>query len=251
MSTQSQSSNHYYAKSDTDLVTYLAQRWRFLKTYRDFVESKLQDDMKELLNTIGDHKANNSYDEVTEKQADLNYDIQTRRIQHPHRYLILVAICSFLEEAVVLIAKRSLTDSYSEKLKNAKKEHEKLGVAEKHLAMLLDESDALLDRLTKARENIRSYIALRNCIVHSWGNIPASGNPDKVKNAIFQLHPTNSPGNHLLEEASDGFLVFTDQLNPSASYDVEYLIDHLTKKFFNESLTEKQDSLNHLEFRKS
>lgn len=147
------------------IAEYLRTRIEYLRTCRIHIENKLSDESFEFINS-GD-------DEDTISRFLIHID---GVVANTFRYSMLIAACSFLEEAVKLLCSVSIKD-YDHKLKAIRKG----SWLAKHRQLLEAESSIDIAAVQEHWDRMANVVAIRNCITHAWGNVNECQNSDHVR----------------------------------------------------------------------
>jgi hypothetical protein len=207
------------SKEDQEFVDYLKKRWEDLGNSKDYVNQKLHDDEMEWSELVNAGKK-------TSADASRALDHAEHVVSRTIRYVMLVAICTFLEEASREFVHRTFPSDCEER---AKKKTGSLFA--KYIKVLVDGGFDTTP-VQEDIEKLSALITLRNCVVHAWGKISRADNPEAVRKAIVMVE---SAGTY-----EDGFLGFGDQVIPEAIIAAENignaLIDQLLLKKTNNKL---------------
>ncbi len=131
------------------------------------------------------------------------------------RCCLLGGLCSFLEEALKVIGPFVATD-YDSALK--KKRGNWLV---RHIAVLQDLTGTDCTAVQPYVDDFCDLTLLRNCVMHSGGNVDSDRDPQSVREAAQRVETA--------EVSRDGFLVFGDQVVPEAIIAAEEIADHVLK----------------------
>ena len=137
------------------IAEYLRTRLKYLRNCRIHIENTLSDESLEFVNSEDD--------EGTINRFLFNIDCV---VANTFRYSMLIAACSFLEEAVNLLCRVSIRD-YNQKLKAIKKG----GWLTKHRQLLEAESSVDIAAVQEHWDKMADVVPIRNCITHKWGNV--------------------------------------------------------------------------------
>jgi len=188
------------------LVDYLKKRLDFLKNCKAYVEKRLSDDERQFINTCDDEDICRKY------FCHIDY-----ALRNTFRYCMLIAYCSFLEESVKLLCERSVAD-YSAKL-NAIRRGTWLS---KHRQLLRRHTALDLAAMAEDLDTMEDFVAVRNCIVHAWGNLDKCRNKARLREIVEKRRD-------LLATTEDGFLVVERDAVSTASVTSRKLVNKLLK----------------------
>jgi hypothetical protein len=226
---------HPYTDSDKALITYMSRRLQFLKDCKYEIERKFQEVNNEIIyepKELNNESQSKIFNSLFERE---------RRIVAPFRYTMLVGVYSFVEEAIELITKRKVTD-YQNLIKE-KKYQRKSGI-KKPISILRDQQIIQENDFQSHLQPIYDFNSVRNCIVHSWGCINALDESKKetLERAIERINSSNSDKEEIIYCKKVEFLLFSDQVLPTAILAAERLVCKLTQACFGLPLTEIQKS---------
>ena len=188
------------------LSYYLRKRLEYLEQFNAHFESHLSDEKQNLCMKVSDGELDQNNSEIGKIVHHLDFVLG-----NTHRYTLLVGICSFLEESMKEITKRLITD-YAAQI-----DKEKGNWLRRHIRVL-NKSTGIDDfKLHDDLKTFHDLICLRNCIVHSWGNIKEAKSPDEVRAALKGVESAS--------ETKDGYLFLGDQVIPAAIIAAENIVD--------------------------
>ncbi len=197
------------------LADYLHRRLQYLERCNAEIETRLFDDQRDLLQKI-DHGEFGPTDPVIGQTLfHLEYVLGNTL-----RYAMLVAVCSFLEEAMKAITRHLVAD-YDSRIEGSKKRRENW--LRTHIRILHEAISLDLTTIQSQLETFHDLITLRNCVVHAWGKLAGTKNPGTVQAAVSRIET--------VEVSRDGYLVFGDQVVPAAIIAAEEIAESvLTSK---------------------
>lgn len=206
-------------KANVDLAKYLRRRLQYLEQCNAEIEGKLSEDKLDLCRQI-DEGVYSKHDPAIGKVIfHLEFIVG-----NTFRYTMLVGLCSFLEEALKEITER-LVDDYQVKI-NAE---ERGNWLKKHISVLSTQAGVNMVAIQSDLDTFDNLIALRNCIVHAWGNVNKARNPTAVREAAKRIETA--------EISKDSFLVLGDQVVPEAIIAAENIVDSILTSRLNVSVT--------------
>jgi len=216
------------ATQPRELVRYIAKRLADLSDCEAEIENKLWNTNQSLIEGIDPD------DDDERLAASSAIHENEKQVARTFRYMMLIGACSFVEEAVKQISQMVIAD-YDEQI-GGRPRHE--GEVRKHIVILTE--GGLVDEgsLQPQLDSIYRFVDLRNSIVHAWGRIEGTRNPQRLRDGIAALITSNS--GMKIVETKDGFLYLNDQVIPSAIVASEEFIDLLTNSCFSISLTMQQ-----------
>ena len=147
------------------IAEYLRTRLEYLRNCRIHIENKLSDESIEFINSEDD--------EDTINRFLFRIDCV---VANTFRYSMLIATCSYLEEAVKLLCRVSIRD-YNHKLKAIKKG----SWLTKHRQLLEAESSVDIAAVQEHWDKMATVVPIRNCITHAWGNVNECQNSEHVR----------------------------------------------------------------------
>jgi hypothetical protein len=192
-----------------EAVTYLSTRLRFLRACYVTIHNQVEDDKIRFINPTDERTAQNEY----------LWNIDTR-IVLTFRYSMMIAACTFLEEALKLTAKLALPTDYQQKLKTLKNGTWLL----KHRRLFERETAADLSLTSKHWELMEEFVEIRNCIAHAWGNSKECKNANRVSQIVSR--------SEYFEQFKDGYLWVHDHAVPAAHIASERILRSLFKQLF-------------------
>jgi len=92
---------------------------------------------------------------------------------------MLIAVCTFLEEAIGKIGNLTVED-YDSKIKQQKHG----SWLKKHFKVYTSHTEADISPIKKQLRQFEEIITLRNAIAHAWGKVDACRNPAKLREII-------------------------------------------------------------------
>ncbi len=131
------------------------------------------------------------------------------------RYCLLGALCSFLEEALKAIGP-FVGAGYDSRLKQKKGNW-----LVRHIAVLQDITAIDCAPVQGSVDKFCDLITLRNCVMHSGGNVDSDRDPQAVRKAVQRVETA--------EQSRDNFLFLGDQVVPEAIIAAEEIADHILK----------------------
>lgn len=140
------------------------------------------------------------------------------------RYAMLVALCSYLEEAIKEITRR-LVHGYHEKIQ-AERDGNWLT---RHARVLEKEHGMDFAPIEKEQRAFGDLIDLRNCIVHAWGKVAEARRPRAVEAAAGRVATACI--------TKDGFLFLGEHVLIEAIEAAEKIVDYILCREFDESIT--------------
>jgi len=213
--------------ADTDdseerkLARFLRDRLTRIQTCNCDIENKLRDEEHEYLKYWNGHVI----DESDYSKAYNHIDLVVRQT---FRYAMLVTVCSFVEDALVRIGKRS-DANYNCDIKEIDS-NGKMNCAKAHLDLLCKYCGLDATPIKSECESFRQIVTLRNCVVHAWGNVAEDRNPDQVKEAVEHLVESGKEGNFdFVDISRDKCLHLGDNIIVHAILAAQSIIDHIAK----------------------
>ncbi len=201
-----------------ELGDYFRRRFDHLARCNAEIESKLRDDEADLCRRIDSGEFDKSDPAVGRMIHHIEYVVG-----NTFRYTMLVGACSFLEEAVKAITKVLVSD-YDARIKALKRKDNWLRI---HVRVLSESGAFDPGAIRNDLYKFHDLIALRNCIVHSWGNVAKTRHPAAVERAVERIKPA--------DVSRDGYLLFESDLVPEALCTAEDIVDAISKSGFGES----------------
>lgn len=185
-------------KAKSMLADYLHRRLDYLRKCDTYMEKKLFSDDMQVRRKVQEGVCREDDPAVGSFFFYIDYIVG-----NTFRYTMLVAVCSFLEEAMREITKRHVKD-YDALIKAQRSGN----WLRKHVRILCDGAGLDIEPLRSDLDKFYDLITLRNCIVHCWGKLAEAIEPSEVKIAAERI-PT-------AEISANGYLVFGDQVFPEA-----------------------------------
>ena len=193
-----------------DLRGYLYRRLQYINQCYAEIQSKLSDDANDLLQKIDDGDCNVNDPVVGEIIYNLDFVVG-----YTFRYTMLVGVCSFLEESVKAITELVLKAEYKAKI-NA---HKRVSWLDKHIRALSEDDSKKWNTIQSNLNTFRDLVTLRNCVVHTWGKVAGTKKPSEVRRAADRIETADI--------SADGYLIFGDQVVPTAIIAAENITEHL------------------------
>ncbi len=195
--------------TNSELAAYLRGRLQWLDTCNAEIEKKISKGLEGLKDDADSGKIYKHYEYV---------------LGNTFRYVLLVGMCSYVEEALNEIGKRLCRD-YGAQIKCIKRATS----FQKQLKVLSSSGAVDITPIESELDHFDQLITLRNCIVHCWGNVAAARNAAAVKAASKKVNgATLTP---------DEFLVLDDQVVADASNAAETIVDHILDSKLDVSIT--------------
>ena len=160
-------------KEQQSLVDYLKLRWKHLQGCEGYVISKMQDDEKEWVERVNAGKVSSI---VASKALNESEWI----VGHTFRYIMLTAICTFVEETSRKFASHEFAD-YEARAK--KKQGSNFA---RYMKVVEDSPRFDATGIKDAMTTLIAAGTLRNYIVHAWGRVNSS-ELAKVKKAAASI----------------------------------------------------------------
>ena len=191
-----------------ELARYLRERLRRLEICAEDYETRLSDDRIDLCRKVDEGVCDRDDPDLRSAMFHLEYELG-----NTFRQAMLVALCSYLEEALKAIGSCLVVD-YTAKLKK-----QKGSWLERHISVLC--ARAGVDRTVVAAEIAKfgDMIVLRNCVTHSGGNVRTDRDSDAIRGAVDRID-----GAAISE---DDFLLFNHLIVPEAIVAAEGIADHI------------------------
>lgn len=201
------------------LAEYLRKRLEYLQQCNAELEEKIACESRDLCRGVESGRYQRTDPIVGRIIFHLEFVVA-----NTFRYTLLVAVCSFLEEAVKEVTRAAVPD-YAKQMQSERRG----SWLAKHLRILRNAAkfDDAAERASV--EKFRDLIALRNCVVHAWGKVPNSRNPTAVHAAAKRIDTA--------EVTKDGCLKFGDQVVPDAIIASEAIADSILTQLFGVSIT--------------
>ena len=185
-------------------------------------------------------KIGNSYDFfyshlVNQKEHFISYEGSQKRIskdyihyEHFLRVTLLQRLLSFLESFMIATCKLAFdNEDYDNHIKK-----ENGNWLKKHIDFI-NQKTASVERFYPDSEFIEQIIILRNCFIHSDGNIARTRNPDKTKNTIEKINKLIDPTGNSLAIWKDNNVTIYDHVFIAKCFDtIENLFADI-KRIFN------------------
>jgi hypothetical protein len=206
-------------KANRDLGDYLHARLQHLEHCNAEIEEKLCDERMSLCKKI-DEGVYSKHDHAIGRIA---YHLEMV-LGNTFRYTLLVGVCSFLEEAIKAISRRLVPD-YDNQLRDEKRGN----WLNKHVRMLRREAALDPVPIQADLQTFDDLIMLRNCIVHSWGNVSEARNPTAVRASMARIA--------LVELSRDGYLYLGDEVISTAIIAAENIAEHMLTSKLQLSMT--------------
>jgi hypothetical protein len=203
---------------NNELAQYLHKRLQYLEGCNAEFNSHLDDKRLELARNLDDGTYRKDDPEIGRILHHLNWVLA-----NSFRYTMLVALCSFLEEAIKEITKRLVSDY------DARMAAEIGNWLARHTRLLAEVRGLDLDPIDKDLKTFHDLIALRNCVVHHWGKVAAARDPCAVEGVANRVETADI--------SRDGFLYLGDQVLPEAISAAENIADHILGSQLNVSIT--------------
>jgi hypothetical protein len=192
---------------------YLKERLRRLGACNSEIENRLKCDEIEFINSCGDDGAAVTYLSHIE-------DV----VANTFRYSMLIAACTFLEEAVKAICGLSVTG------------YEKMAARsgrgtwlEKHRRLLAAEPSVDLAAIADELARMEEFIQVRNCIVHAWGNVQRCRNSQALERIVECVGKSAEEDDTLPHFAlsADGFICVEDDAVAKAIWASGAIVERL------------------------
>lgn len=191
---------------------YLKTRIDFLEACDTEIENKISNDLDSAVNL------NLSDEDFTRCFFHLEHAVGCT-----FRYCMLIAVCSFLEEAHEAICQHSVAGYESKRGSSGKGSW-----LDRHRRMFVEHSILCIDEVCEQYDLMKDFVVIRNSLVHTWGNINKSKNSARLRQIIQNR-------GELLEEYGDGYLHLGDQVFPVAIEASERIVNHLSKHLLHAS----------------
>lgn len=210
-----------YAGSVDELLNYLAIRSQDLSNCNADVENGLWSANESLIQRMNDPE-----DEAERVAVSSQMHENEKRTARTFRYMLLVSICSYVEESIKQITALRIPDFAGRLPKKGSQ-------VDRYLTLF--ETDALVSNEVKQSlsDALTNLIWLRNCVVHAWGCVPAYRFPDEIRQTVDRINANKSPS--LVEIDSRDYLWFRQDLNSHAICAADRVIDVLMDASFNRS----------------
>jgi hypothetical protein len=150
------------------IAKYLKERLRRLGDCAADVENRWTKDTIEFINSC-------DCDDVRVKYLSHMEGV----LANTFRYSMLIAVCTFLEEAVKAMCALSVTD-YERKLQ---KSGDGTWLA-RHQRLLTADASVDLTAIAGELAEMEDFIQVRNCIAHAWGNVKRCRNSRIVEQIV-------------------------------------------------------------------
>jgi hypothetical protein len=206
-------------QANRDLADYLHRRLEYLRACKTNIENRLRADEMDLRQKIDDGVYSKNDPAIGKTIFHLEYVVG-----NTFRYTMLIGVCSFVEEAMKAIGTRLLPD-YDARITAGKREN----WLRKHIRVL---SDAVGLDSAPIKSHVGKFydiITLRNCIVHAWGKLAKTRNPQTVKAAIKRLEGA--------DVSTDGYLLLHDEVVSEAIETAEDILESILQSTLHVSMT--------------
>ncbi len=188
---------------------YIQSRLERLEQYKAEIEGQLYRDRRSLIQRSSKGTRSPSDPTVGRRLFHLEYVIS-----NTFRYSMLIALCTFLEEAVQTIAQQIVRDAdgIAKRIKGK-------SVLGKYLKVLEERAGVDLTPVSRDIQVLAHLVVLRNCVAHAWGKLGRTRNRCAVEKAVKQVATAAI--------SRDGFLILSDQVIPQAIVAAETIAEHI------------------------
>jgi hypothetical protein len=204
------------SKEQQQFVDYLKRRWQDLTAANDYLIHKLREDEEKWVESVNAGKST---------EADANHALGHAEhvVSRSLRYAMLTSFCTFLEETAREFASRAFPSDFQNRA-----EKNKGSKFRKYVSVVVD-ADFDTSPIREDLEKFDALIILRNCVVHAWGNISRTHNPDATRQAVNKIE---SAGIY-----KDGFLYFGDCVLSEAIIAAENIADAMIDQLLPKTCT--------------
>jgi len=206
-------------QGNRDLADHLHRRLEYLRACTIHIENKLRQEKMDLRQKIHDGVYSKNDPAIGQMVFHIEYVVG-----HTFRYCMLVAVCSFVEEAMKAIGTRRLPD-YEARIKAGKQRN----WLRRHIRVLRDGVGLDTAPIKSHLGKFYDIITLRNCIVHAWGKLAKTRNPQTVKAAIKRLEGA--------DVSTDGYLLLHDEVVSEAIETAEDIVETILQSTLHVSMT--------------
>lgn len=133
------------------------------------------------------------------------------------RNCMLITVCCLLEDLLRRAGNIALVD-YDVVFKQDKKEHHEHFLAT-HLRAMKTKAGINFVPVQEHVDQLEHAILIRNSIVHAWGKVETSQNPDRLRDTLGKVS--------WAEESGDGYIVLDDQAYADVMQAVIGLVRHV------------------------
>jgi len=217
------------AKKDTPerkLVRFFRERLRRIKICNCDIESKIGEDEGKCREALNKGKISKA--DLAKASQHIEF-----AVAQTFRYAMLVAVCSFVEEALVRIAKHADED-YGGHIKEI---HLWENRAKAHLDLLRDHCGLNYDPIESQCERFHKMIILRNCVVHAWGNVAEDTRRRKVEKAVRKLDKWGQEKTFCLAKIlDDDYLYIGGDMITTAILKAEEIVGYVCESVLEEKI---------------
>jgi hypothetical protein len=202
--------------------SYLAQYLRKRLQYLEWCKQEFCEHVDEHRRELLENPASGTYRRGDPEVARIVHHLDCV-LANTFRYTMLVALCSFLEEAIKEITKRLVSDY------DARITAEKGNWLTRHTRLLADVPGMNLGPIEGDLKTFHDLITLRNCVVHQWGKVAAASDRCAVEAGVRSIETADI--------STDGFVYLGDQVLAEAIIAAEEIADHILASQLNVSIT--------------
>ena len=211
-----------------DLGDYLHRRLSFLETLNAEMESNIGNQKAALTMRLPREKSKNGVYDKSDASIVKIINHLDFVLLNTSRYTILIAVCSFLEEAMKEISKQ-LVLKYEKELASQASTMKRANWLKKHVELLIRHAGIDANAVQSDLSMFHDLICLRNCVVHCWGKVDKARNPQAVHAASNRIDTA--------EVSRDGYLIFGDQVIPEAIIAAENIAESILTSKLGTSMT--------------
>ena len=188
---------------DVTIAKYLRKRFEYLQACNADIENRLSNDAIEFINTCDDEDTCFAH----------LFHIESV-VGNTFRYSMILAVCTFLEEAVKFLCQRAVAD-YAMRLKASGS-----GTwLAKHSRLLADHTTVDLAGIKEDMAVMEEFVQVRNCIAHAWGKLGGCRNKQQLREIVERVD--------YFMVSADGYLLVEDQAVPTAAIASGQITDKL------------------------
>jgi hypothetical protein len=179
------------------IAEYLRTRHEYLSKCRIHIENRLSDESREFIDSEDDEDTVNRFLLHIDGVVGITF-----------RYSMLISACSYLEEALTLLCRDSLSD-YRSKVKAIKKG----SWLSKHRSLLEDEPSVDIAAVEEHWDKMADFVLIRNCITHGWGNVYECRNSNLVQEIVEreETYAVSKDGYLLLDDLAVAYALFASK----------------------------------------
>jgi hypothetical protein len=190
------------------ITGYLRTRHEYLSKCRIHIENTLSDESREFIDSEDDEDTVNRFLLHIDGVVAITF-----------RYSMLISACSYLEEALKLLCRDSISD-YRSKLK-AIKEGSWLS---RHRSLLEDEPSVDIVGVEEHWDTMADFVLIRNCITHGWGNVNECRNSKRVQEIAAR--------EDMYAVSKDGYLLLNNEAVTCALLASKQIVGKLVEELF-------------------